>query len=111
MHDFVEQLQKHSQYGKSLFWLNDATDTELAFCYRNARALVYPSIIEGFGLPLVEALYYGCPVLASDIPVFHEIGGDHCTYFSLESSAQLGRAYSGIRIDTPNQDAEETREF
>jgi len=40
-------------------------------------------------LPLVEALSFNCPVLASDIPVFHEIGGNHCSYFSLTNKDEL----------------------
>jgi len=44
--------------------------------FKNAEFLVFPSLIEGFGLPIVEAMALGCPVLASNIPVFEEIGGD-----------------------------------
>ena len=42
---------------------------------KGARALLLPSFAEGYGLPLAEALAQGSPVLCSDIPVFHEIGG------------------------------------
>lgn len=41
-----------------------------------ARAVLLPSFIEGFGIPLIEALQRGTPVIASDLPVFHEIAGD-----------------------------------
>ena len=59
----------------------------LASLYRRAIALVYPSVVEGFGLPLVEAKHYGTPVIASDIPVFREIAGDAIDYFrSLDSN-------------------------
>lgn len=44
--------------------------------FKNALFLVFPSLIEGFGLPLVEAMALGCPVLASNIPVIEEICGD-----------------------------------
>jgi glycosyltransferase involved in cell wall biosynthesis len=40
----------------------------------SARALLFPSLVEGYGLPLVEALQVGTPVIASDLPVFREIG-------------------------------------
>jgi glycosyltransferase involved in cell wall biosynthesis len=98
MEDFVVHLQNHPRYGKSLFWFTDISDTELEFCYRRARALVYPSIVEGFGLPLVEALHHGCPVLASEIPVFQEIGGDYCTYFSLASAQNLARLILDVEL-------------
>lgn len=51
-------------------WLSDK---DLSLAYRGAAALVYLSLDEGFGLPFVEALACGCPVLASDIPIFREL--------------------------------------
>lgn len=51
------------------------TDTELAAWLRHARALLFPSFTEGYGMPLVEALTLGVPVIASDLPVFREIAG------------------------------------
>jgi glycosyltransferase involved in cell wall biosynthesis len=54
--------------------LNDCTDHELAQHLAGARAALFPTHAEGFGLPLIEALSVGVPVIASDLPVFHEIG-------------------------------------
>lgn len=51
-------------------------DRELATWLGHAQALLFPSFIEGFGMPLVEALMLGVPVIASDLPVFREIAGD-----------------------------------
>jgi glycosyltransferase involved in cell wall biosynthesis len=42
--------------------------------------LIYPSLSEGFGLPILEALSVGCPVVASDLPVFRELFGDSILY-------------------------------
>ena len=50
-------------------------DGELASWLAHARALLFPSFVEGFGLPLVEALKMGVPVVASDLPVFREVAG------------------------------------
>jgi glycosyltransferase involved in cell wall biosynthesis len=49
---------------------------ELAACFRQATLVVQPSAAEGFGLPLIEALACGAVVVASDLPVFREVGGD-----------------------------------
>lgn len=52
------------------------TDAELALWLRHARALLFPSFAEGYGMPLVEALAMGTPVVASALPVFAEVAGD-----------------------------------
>jgi len=56
------------------------SDEELASLYSNASLFVYPSIYEGFGIPPLEAMSLGCPVILSDIPVFREIFGDAACY-------------------------------
>jgi glycosyltransferase involved in cell wall biosynthesis len=56
-------------------------DAEVVRLVKNARALLLPSHAEGFGFPLIEALACGTPVLCSDIPALHEIGGDVPEYF------------------------------
>ncbi len=85
----VERIRKHAEQGRRLFMFNDLSDTELEFCYRSSRALVFPSFVEGFGLPLVEAMQRGLPAMASDIPVFREIGDDFLAYFDLNDPASL----------------------
>ena len=72
-----------------VIFFGQASDGELANLYHHAIALVFPSLMEGFGLPAVEALVHGCPVICSDIPVFHEIVGDHATYFQPMDSSDL----------------------
>lgn len=83
------RIVSHPEYGRRLYWLKDASDAELRDLYKHARALIFPSIAEGFGLALIEAAYYGLPAIASDIPVFREIGGDEVRYFTATDSEML----------------------
>lgn len=85
----IERIKSHSELNKRLFMFNQLDDAGLEHAYSHARALVFPSFVEGFGLPLVEGMQRGLPVMASDIPVFHEIGGDFMAYFDLHDTASL----------------------
>lgn len=87
--EIVSRINNSIYLNKKLFWFKNAGDAELAFCYKQAHALIFASYFEGFGLPLVEALNLGLPVLASDIPVFREIGGGHVQYFQLTNEALI----------------------
>jgi glycosyltransferase involved in cell wall biosynthesis len=87
----ARRIQSHPEYGRRLLWLDKASDADLRRCYERAAALVYPSAIEGFGLPLVEAGRHGLPVIASDIPVFHELGGNYVDYFKLLDPTDLAQ--------------------
>ena len=87
----IERVQNHPELKRRLFMFNDLSDVELEYCYSHAKALVFPSFVEGFGLPLVEAMQRGLPVMASDIPVFHEIGGEFISYFDLHQPESLSR--------------------
>ncbi len=92
----VQRIRRHPQYQRSLFMFNDLSDSELEFCYQHAKAFLFPSHAEGFGLPVVEALQHGLPVLASDIPIHREVGQDFCTYFNRETPDELVRLISDI---------------
>jgi len=64
-------------------------DEDLAALYTGARALVFPSDDEGFGLPPVEALACGTPVVASDVPVLREVLGDRATFVDAADVPEL----------------------
>lgn len=67
--DHDESLRAHVEE------LGRCTDAQVSALLSGARALLFPSLVEGYGLPLVEALRSGTPVIASDLAVFREIGG------------------------------------
>jgi glycosyltransferase involved in cell wall biosynthesis len=56
------------------------TESELATLYRDATAFVFPSTLEGFGLPLLEAMSAGLPVIAADLPALREVAGEAALY-------------------------------
>ena len=73
--DFLD----HAGLGRrTLGW--HATDEELVALYQNALCLAYPSVSEGFGFPVAEAMGYGCPVVTSGTTSLPEVGGDAALY-------------------------------
>ena len=76
------------------------SDDELAGLLRGARALVFPSLYEGFGLPIVEAQALGCPVIASDRASIPEVAGDGALYFDALDPAQAVALVQGLDDDT-----------
>ena len=66
----------------TIHFLGRVSDEELVRLYNQATCFIFPSIYEGFGLPTIEAMKCGCPVLASDIPVMREVCGDAAIYFN-----------------------------
>jgi glycosyltransferase involved in cell wall biosynthesis len=58
------------------------SDASMAALYGHATALIFPSLYEGFGVPPLEAMVFGCPVIVSDIAVLHEVCGDAAEYCS-----------------------------
>ncbi|HEX7017642.1 MAG TPA: glycosyltransferase family 1 protein [Patescibacteria group bacterium] len=61
---------------KNLRFLGKVTDKELVVLYSEAEVLAYPSLYEGFGLPILEAFYFGCPVVTSNVSAMPEVAGN-----------------------------------
>jgi glycosyltransferase involved in cell wall biosynthesis len=89
---FQQDLQRyieHHQLTERIKFAGFLTDQQLIKLYLRSFALVLPSLSEGFGLPGLEAMAVGLPVVASDIPVFREVYGDAAAYFNPQSVAEL----------------------
>ena len=84
IHRTIRELRLERQ----VVFLRGISDAELEWCYKNCELLLAPSLIEGFGLPIVEAMFHHCRVVCSDIPAFREVGGSYCHYVPLEPSAE-----------------------
>lgn len=78
------------------------SDEKLDELYRDAAFFLYPSRYEGFGLPLLEAMAYNLPILASDIEVFHELAGDTIEYFDPVSFNKLDQKINRINSSLQN---------
>jgi glycosyltransferase involved in cell wall biosynthesis len=76
---------------KDIIFYGYASDEELVTLYKHASLYVFPSLMEGFGLPPLEALSFGLPSAVSDIPVFHEILGASAFYFKPDNAGDIAR--------------------
>ena len=75
-------------------------DAKLLSYYKKAKAFVFPSTFEGFGLPLVEAMHSGCPVICNSIEVFKEIGSDSVEFFDYNNSDSLINSIEKVVYDS-----------
>jgi len=93
------------------------SDARLKALYENAVALVFPSLYEGFGLPPLEAMACGCPVLAANASAIPEICGEGAAYFDPYSCADIERALRGLltaperRVELRNAGFRRVRNF
>jgi glycosyltransferase involved in cell wall biosynthesis len=94
--------------GANVVFHNGVTDAEYDELLLRATALISLSRAEGYGLPLVEAMALGTPVIASDIPIFREVGGDAVSYVRPESPAEFAAAVTALGEDTLWQERSRT---
>jgi len=72
---YVEALARALEVSDRVIFTNHVREGELASLYQNALALVLPSLYEGFGLPVIEAQHFGCPVVCSNAGSLPEVAG------------------------------------
>jgi glycosyltransferase involved in cell wall biosynthesis len=77
-------------------FVSGISDAELQWCYRRCELLLAPSILEGFGLPVLEAQFAGCRIVCSDIPAFREAGGSGCRFVELGPAAEEQFAHAVV---------------
>lgn len=96
--ELAEQVERASGEG----WLHHfgyLPDAQVTALYRGATLVVLPTIYEGFGLPAVEAMFAGVPLLCSDIPVLREVAGDAALYAPPEDAGAWSDALTRMLAD------------
>ncbi len=97
----IDALIRTYGVGHSVVHLGYVPLDDVPLLYNGALGLIYPSLMEGFGLPLLEAMRSGCPVVCSDIPVLREIGGDGAVYFNPLEVNSIAEALLGLLKGAP----------
>ena len=80
LYEEILQAPKKFNIEDRVKFLDSVTDEDLPIFYKNAICFVLPSLYEGFGLPVLEAMQYGCPVITSNVSSLPEAGGDAAIY-------------------------------
>jgi glycosyltransferase involved in cell wall biosynthesis len=83
----IHQLVSALHLDNRAHFLEGLSEPQLQWCYARSEMLVAPSITEGFGLPVAEALLAGCRVVCSDIPAFREVAAGHCRFVALKKNS------------------------
>ncbi|MES2618644.1 MAG: glycosyltransferase family 1 protein [Bacteroidota bacterium] len=90
--DYVNNNDLSSQ----VILLTDISQAELPLLYRSAQSFIYPSMIEGFGIPMIEAACAGLPMAVNNIPVFREIAPDNNLYFDTIEIASISKVLEDL---------------
>lgn len=94
-HYFWQKIKKEFQF-PDIIYKDRITDYELVTLYKNAKAFIMPSYEEGFGIPILEAMACGCPVVSSSAGALPEVGGDAVLYFDPASPQDMAGKISMV---------------
>lgn len=84
-YDEILSAPRENEVDNKVMFLDFVPDEDMPPLYRSAEVFVLPSLYEGFGLPILEAMKYGCPVITSNVSSMPEVGGDAAVYCDPES--------------------------
>jgi len=98
----IKGIQEHFPLAEEspIIALNFLSDKYLQTLLKNCAGVVYPSLYEGFGMPIIEALSYGVPVITSDLSSMPEAGGDAAIYINPRDTQELADAMAKVASDS-----------
>ncbi|QJU57625.1 glycosyltransferase [Sphingomonas sp. AP4-R1] len=94
-----QRLEQSDELASRVTILSYLSDEELSLLYRNCQFTIYPSLYEGWGLPITESLCYGKPVIAARSSSLPEAGGEFAVYAEAGSPVQLANAVENMVFD------------
>lgn len=97
--DLTAQLNQLQSEGHNIILTGYVTDSERSALYQQATACIFPSHYEGFGIPILEAMGHGKPVVCSDIEVFHEVGESAPLFFDKDDPINLANLLTELLKD------------
>lgn len=107
----LPELATNLGIGDRVVFLGQVDDAELAALYGGARAFVFPSLYEGFGIPPLEAMGCGCPVIASRAASIPEVCGDAAMYMDAMQNVEIAAAIERVVASEAVRDQLRTRGF
>jgi alpha-1,3-rhamnosyl/mannosyltransferase len=112
----LQRLAEQLDVAGRLRFLPSVSEPELVALLQAARALLHPSLVEGFGIPALEAMACGCPVLGSDTPALVEVMGGAGLHAATADAAALARSLErlrqpGVRDDLVERGLARAKEF
>lgn len=90
---------KRETVASNITYLGYVSNGELKYLYQNASLFIFPSFYEGFGIPPLEAMISGCPVIASNTTSIPEVCGDACAYFNPNDPIDMGHQINALLND------------
>lgn len=99
------RLCDHAGWSRQRIVQVDGDDSLLAQAYRHAELFVFPSLYEGFGMPLTEAMVQGCPIACSRTAVFTEVCAESAAYFDAADPADLAACVESVVLDPVRRDS------
>jgi glycosyltransferase involved in cell wall biosynthesis len=98
----MEEIRKYMQHQsvRNILFVHDVDSNDLPAIYQHASVFIYPSFIEGFGIPVLEAITSGIPAVVSKIGCLTERGGEGALYINPLDTEEIAEALNQVLLDS-----------